>query len=180
MSQSIFPIFKTQAVEVKAKSAEEGRPIFEDREFVEIHIAGDNKSIVVHPVRDEHKERWPEQYKAFKEGKEAPMEGTPLAEWPILTASKVAELHSMKIKTVEQLAEIKDSTINRLGMGARELVKQAQAFLDVSADVAAAQKYAAANEQLENEVAMLKQQIKELSDQITDQKKSKKGEGVAA
>ncbi|MBL4680861.1 MAG: hypothetical protein JKY88_09080 [Pseudomonadales bacterium] len=177
MSQSV-PIFKTQAIEIKSRSAQEGRPIFEDREFVEIHIPGDNKSVVVHKVDQIHIDRWPEQYRAFKDGSEVPLEGSPVKEWPILTASRVAELHALKIKTIEQLAELKDASIDRIGMGGRELVKQAQAYLDVNKDTANAQKYAAENEKLHDEIDMLKAQIKEISDSITEQKEQKKGKAA--
>lgn len=169
MSQSV-PIFSTQAIELKGRSAEEGRAIYEDREFVSIHIPGDNKSVVTHKVGQKHIDRWPEQYRAFTEGKEAPLEGTPLDMWAALTPSRVAELRSMKIKTVEQLATLTDNAITRLGMGGRELVKKATAYIDVSTDVAAAQKYAAENEKLHDEIDMLKEQIKEISDAISVEK----------
>ena len=165
MSQSI-PVFSTQAVEVKGRSAEEGRAVYVDREIITIHIPGDNKSVVTSKVMQKHKDRWPEQYKAFTEGREAPLEGTPLDMWPVMTPAKIAELRSIKVKTVEQLAGLNDNAIGRLGMGGRELVKKATAYLDVSADAAAAQKYVVENERLHEEVDMLKAQIKELADKM--------------
>lgn len=170
MDTSIFPIFQTQAVQHNGKSEEAGRAIFEDREFVEIHIAGDNKSVVVKKVDQTIIDRWPEQYAAFKAGKEAPVDGMPIQEWPMLTVSKVAELKALNIKTVESLAELKDTGIQRIGMGGRELVKQAQAYLKVSKSAAAAQKYAKENEKLHDEIDMLKAQIKELSDKMDQEK----------
>ena len=161
MSQSV-PVFKTVPIELKGRSLEEGRAIFEDREIVEIHVPGDMKSVVAHKVSQQHKDRWPAQYRAFKEGLEAPLEGYPLTEYSALTASKVAELRHLKIKTVEQLAELTDTAISRLGMGGREMVKKAKAFLEVSTDAAAAQKYVVENERLSNEIDLLKEQIAEL------------------
>lgn len=170
MSNSIFPIFQTQAIQHNGKSEEAGRPIFEDREFVEIHIAGDNKSVVVKKVDDAIIGRWPEQYKAFKADKEAPLDGTPINEWPAITVSKAAELRAINIKTVESLAELKDTGIQRIGMGGRELVKKAQAFLKASKSTAAAQKFAAENVKLHDEIDMLKAQIKELADKMDNTK----------
>ena len=161
MSESV-PIFKTVPVELKGRSAEEGRAIFEDREIVEVHVPGDMKSVVVHKVTQKHIDRWPQHYKAFKEGLEAPVEGYPLTEYAALTASKVAELRHLKIKTVEQLSELTDSAISKLGMGGREMVKKATAFLEVSADATAAQKYVVENQRLSNEINLLKEQIAEL------------------
>ena len=51
---SIIPIFKVMPIEDKGRTAEEGRPIFRDVEHVEIHISGDNKSVVVHKVNQSH------------------------------------------------------------------------------------------------------------------------------
>lgn len=170
MDNSIFPIFQIKPVQNNAKTAEEGRPIFEDREFVEIHIAGDNKSVVVKKVDESVIERWPEQYKAFKAGNDPIIDGTPIEEWPLLTVSKVAELKALNIKSVESLAELKDTGIQKIGMGGRDLVKQAGAYLKSAKSTAAAQKYAKDNEKLKDEIKMLKDQIKELSDLITESK----------
>ena len=163
MADSI-PLFKTVPVEVKGRSEKEGRAIFEDREVVEIRIPGDMKTVVTHKVSQKHIDRWPEHYKAFKEGLDAPVDGYPLTEYAALTASKVAELKYLNIRTVEELAGLNDSLISRLGMGGREMVQKAKAFVEVSADAAQAQKYAAENERLLNEIELLKSQIAELAE----------------
>ena len=168
MDNSTLPIFMRKAVQHNGKSEEAGRAIFEEREYVEIHIAGDNKSVICRKVEDRDKARWPTQYEAFKRNQEAPIEGTPLKEWPILTVSQIAELEAMNVRTVEALAELSDTGINNYGMGGRELVKQATAFLDVSADAKAAQKYAKKAEKLTKEVKMLKDQIKELAARVPE------------
>ena len=41
-----------------------------DVEMVEIEVPGDAKLKPVHKVGDEHRRRWPDQYKAFKSGQE--------------------------------------------------------------------------------------------------------------
>lgn len=128
----VVPRFHTQNVELTFKSTQEGRPCFEEREFVEIIIPGNRGSTVVEPVNAEHKGRWPVEYEAFKQGREAPREGTPLTEWPVVNRARVEELAYFHIKTVEELAGVNDNQLQNLGMGARELREAAKKFLEVA------------------------------------------------
>lgn len=162
-SQSgIFPRFYMEAKQSKALTEESGYPRFIDQEMVEIRIAGDSKTVVVKKVTDEHRMRWPQHYEAFKKGLSAPMEGFPLKHCPLFTVSEVQTLNAQSIYTVEALAELPDSFIARLGMGARGWVAKAKAFLKSAQGSAEATKQAAENERLQLEIEMLKQQIKEL------------------
>jgi hypothetical protein len=130
--QPAVPVFFTEAVRMDFKSKQAGRDIFEDREFVRILIPGDRRSAPVEPVNDEHKKRWPREYEAFKAGQDAPLEGTPLADWPQISRARVEELAFFHIRTVEQLAAVNDVQLQQLGMGARELRERARLFLEVA------------------------------------------------
>ena len=127
--------FHVKAVEQTFRSQQEGRPIYEEQEFVEILIPGDRRSMVVERVNDEHKARWPREYEAFKAGREAPLEGTPLRNWPNsqMTTARVEELVYFNIRTVEELAAVSDLHLPNLGMGGRSLRQAAITFLEVSA-----------------------------------------------
>lgn len=174
----IFPKFLIKPVLNGAKTKEAGRPIYDDREFVEIVIAGDSKTCVSHKVTDEHRNRWHREYQAFKQGLESPVDGTPLSEVPWLSASQVMELKALNIFNIEALANLPDTGINRIGMGGRELVKKAQAYIEAAKDGAALQKYAEENEKLKTDVKMLQDQIKELSSMLDDlTQDQKKGPG---
>lgn len=126
------PRFFTEPEHMGAKSREAGRPIYEDREMVEIIIPGDMRAKAVELVNDEHRQRWPKEYRAFKAGEEAPLEGTPLKNWPPLTAARVRELAYLEIKTVEHLAGLNDAVVQRLGMGAYAEREAAKKFLEVA------------------------------------------------
>lgn len=72
-------------------------------------------------------------YKAWKEGHEIPVDGTPLASWPGLNAAQADIFRGLSIKTVEQIATLPDAMINRVQLPAvRDIIKQAQAFLAAS------------------------------------------------
>lgn len=159
-----IPQFFVEPVKMEFKSKQEGRPIFEEREFVRIIIPGDRRSMAVEPVNDEHKARWSKEYAAFKEGREAPLEGTPLKEWPVssMTAGKAEELAFFHIKTVEQLAAVNDAQLQSLGMGARELRERAKLWLSVAKNGAAPiERLQSENERLSAENVRLTRELTE-------------------
>lgn len=175
MNQSgIFPRFYYEPFQNKAKSDEAGRPIFDKREMVEIHIAGDNKSVTVAKVTDTHRHRWPQQYEAFKREEEIPIDGTPINEWPALSVTQVAEMKALNIHTVEALADLRDAGIQRLGMGGRQLVAKAKAYIEAASGNAGTEKLAAENETLKDRIALLESQLKELNDRFDSEKARKK------
>lgn len=127
------PRFYMDAIQNISLSEKAGRPIFEDKEMVEIRIPGDKNWSWVGSVDEPGmhiKERFAEQYAAFKRGEMIASVGTPLEAWPPLTKSRVAELKGCHIFTVEEYAAIPDNTLGKLGIGAREEREKARAFLE--------------------------------------------------
>ena len=110
-------------------SEKAGHPVYDSVEKVEIIIPGQSLSTAVRFVNQELKNRWPQQYAAFKAGMEAPVEGTPIEEWPPLIPAEVANLKAINIMTVEQLSQINDNAISTMGHGARALRDKAAAWL---------------------------------------------------
>ena len=159
--------FFTEPLKMEFKSKEAGRPIFEDREYVRIIIPGDRRSMVVEPVNDEHKGRWPTEYAAFVAGKEAPLEGTSLADWPQIGRSQVEELAYFNIRTIEQMAAVTDGQLQNLGMGSRELRERAKLFLEVSSKgTAPLSKLLSENERLNAEVLRLTTELTEANTEL--------------
>lgn len=97
----------------KAKTIEEGRPIFKDVEYIDIRIPGDRTGGVCRPASFQDKQRFAPNYAAFKQRTEMPTEGTPLTEWPIITRSLAEELSFHNVKTVEQLAGMADVNVGK-------------------------------------------------------------------
>lgn len=149
------PVFHTQAVKNIEKSAEEGRPIFENEDYVQILIPGNSKDIIDRRVQEKDKERWPAQWAAYQNNKEQPLEGTPITVWPELDPSQVATLSHKNIRTVEDLASLPDVSLGELGPGALELQKKAQRFLKVSEDTKLVEKQESRIAELEARIAEL-------------------------
>ena len=158
-----IPLFSLRPVENKAESNKHGRPIFHDVEWVKIYIPGDKTTVVSKKVTDEHRERWPEQYSAFKRGREQPIVGTPLEQWPQMTRSKVAEFKALAIHTVESLAGLDDAAVNRLGMGTRDLRERARAYLQAAQAGKKDSQLAALLEAMQVQIDELAQRLEEVT-----------------
>lgn len=162
-SQSgIYPRFYMGSKQSKTKTDEAGYPCFIDQEMVEIRIAGDPRTVVVRKVLDEHKQRWPQHYEAFKKGQAMPQEGLPLKHCPLFTEAQVRTMNGQNIFTVEALAELPDSFIDRLGMGGRGLVAKAKAYLKNAEGSKEVTKLASENERMKQEIELLKEQMKSM------------------
>src|SRR6056297_3549487 len=108
----------------QTKSKEMGRPIFEDREYIEIIQPGNKDNIIRRPASQLDLQRFPEHYKKWKarQTDEVHVEGTLLSEWPGATKSQVSELQYLNVLTVEQLAGLADN--HAQGMMGVNLLKQ--------------------------------------------------------
>lgn len=71
-------------------------------------------------------------FKHWKEGTQAPVNGTALSSWPPISPAVLETLVAMGIRTVEDLAECNEEAITRAGMGARALKQQAKDWLQSS------------------------------------------------
>lgn len=150
------PEFYMHPVENKAKSEAEGRPIFEEKEMVRIRVPGDRNMTWEGEVTDTHRNRFPKQYDAFQRGEKVALEGTPLEMWPQMTRTRVAELKACNVFTVEELADVTDGQLDKLGAGSREEREKARAFINVAKDSADVESMAA-------EIARLSEMVERLS-----------------
>lgn len=174
----LIPRFFIEPVPMPFRSAQEGRPIFEDQEFVEILIPG-AKSSPVRPVSDEDRRTWPREYEAFKRSEsQEGLSGTPLKEWPAMNRSMVKEFNGVNIYTVEQLVAMPDSLLQNAGLGAREWQAKAKVFLDQAAGGAAASALAAELEAMRADNEGLKAQVTELIKRLDEGASRKKREAA--
>jgi hypothetical protein len=146
------PRFFMDPVQDEAATAREGRPIFRERELVQLLIPG-SPNQPTFEVNDEYRKRWPTQYEQFKKGLEPALNGTPLEQWPILNRSMVLELKALQIFTVEQLAALSDVHLQQIKMAGRRLRDLAQAYLDDSKHEALLTEVTRRNEELETRLA---------------------------
>lgn len=162
--------FFSQTVEDAAATAQLGLPKFKDVEFVRIKYVGDKHSELVAPANDftfcperreqiMWKEQFPRHYAAFVENRATLVDGTPLDELPGITGSKVAELKAQRVFSIEALAGLDGTLLQRLGPGAREWKGKAEAWLMKAREGALDTKLAAQNAQMQEQLAALRAQI---------------------
>lgn len=152
-------------------TAREGRPIYYDREYVEIIVPGDKTTTINRPVRDMDKRRFAERYKAFKSDEQQVNVGTPLSAWPGITRSQVEELKYFKIFTVEQLVSIPDTVAQRF-MGINILRKRASDFLAAAEGVAHETQLQSELEKRDNQIAALTNAVEELKKLVPKNKQA--------
>jgi len=131
--------------ENKEKSLKEGRPIFDEIPSISIQWPGQDET--VRRIEPQDMQEYPEMYARFKAGSEPVLDGTPLAEWPMMSGSAMRELQYLGFKTVEQIAAATDDVKRKLGPLSK-FCKLAKDWLD------------AANSD-QNSVVKLKQQLEQ-------------------
>lgn len=130
----------------KFKTHEEGRPVFDDIEMVEILAPADRQRSLIVPAMAEWKrfgttkvsyaERFKDHYKRFKANEGPVVEGTPLSEAPFLTQGQRMSYKALDIYTVEQIAGLSGQGIKNLGVGGIAVVQQAKAYLETASGTA--------------------------------------------
>ncbi|WP_192248473.1 hypothetical protein [Mesorhizobium caraganae] len=163
MAKGLLVEFYIDAVQVKAASEAEGRPMFEDREFVKIIPIGDNKTVVNKEVTDQERQRFAEEYAVFKKGVENTFSGTPLTQWPTILPAQIKLFQHFNVYTVDQLADLDDIAINRIGPGTRDLSEKAKAYIAKAKGGAEVERFAAENMAMKEQIAEQGAIIREMS-----------------
>ena len=134
--------FYKKSVKQDIASAEAGRPIFKEFDFVRIMIPGDNLTEIDTYAQESHKQRFPRQWAHYQNqvaGQEVII-GTPIEQWPLVSRSQADELKGIKFRTVEDVANCSDQQLQRIGMIAgmspHSFREKAKAFLNLASDSA--------------------------------------------
>jgi len=180
---TVTPVFKYLDIEDVPQSEQKGYEVRKTIEVVEVHTAGSRNSVPVFPVdamwkREGNRvityaERWPEQYRAFKEGGPQNAVGTPLEMLRSygITPEQISLCRVNKVYSIEALDSLSHDGIKALGVHANKLRDAARAFLtERKSDIDAASQIA----ELQAQIAKLRQQmapepIEEPTEEPTDE-----------
>jgi len=187
----IVALFRHHAIKNEAKSASEGRPIYDDMEICEIRFPG-SRSVSVFPAtafshwRNDpqtgeqtavtYAERFRRQYQQFKGEQQQTKAGTPLAVAPFLTEARRAELRALNIYTVEQLAAIDGQELKNLGQNGRTLKNMAQEYIVEAKAAAPSAMKAAEVEALKARNAILEEDARARRDRVGDDEDKQPGD----
>lgn len=155
--------FFRKAVQEPEKTLEAGRPIFVERDFIQIMVPGDKSTIIVRPVKPGKGDalrfaRQYEHWKATQTNLEA--EGTLLEVWGKMTLSQIEEYRYFGIRTVEHLSELRDDIALKIP-GSMELKRKAVSFIALTKEEAPIKKLMAELETRDNAIASLENALKE-------------------
>lgn len=172
--RNVYVKFYMRPVVDQDRSNKEGRPIYVDREYIEIRTPGNQTNVVQRPVTDMDRKRFRQAYQSFKAGNEEQVIGTPLVEVPWITRSMVEELAHLRIRTLEHLAGVNDDVCGRIP-GLYSLKEKAQAAIQQATNHAPIAELQARNEALVQELAALKQTVEEQAAIIRSMNAEKSG-----
>ena len=150
---SLIVRFSIEAQEDEAASAKAGRPIFNDVEVLEVRVPGDIDVLRRNATENDRRE-YAKQYLAFQKSQsQETVSGTPLSVWAPMKRSQVEEARHFGIFTVQQLAQVPDNHMQRLGPGWITLRQTARDWEKAANDGAAV---VSLRQELENATARIK------------------------
>jgi hypothetical protein len=136
-NRGITPVFYIETVPLFEDAgrriprlAADGTPVTTAMEFVRILIAGDGLAEASAPVDDAVRERFADEYAAWKENREQAHQGYSLEEWPPLFGKQklINELEGANIFSVQDVASVSDANLHCVAH-LRELREKAKAWL---------------------------------------------------
>ena len=114
-------------------TAQEKRPIFQERIFLKKLVPGDNTLTIDRPMREQDMEDYPVEWARFEQKKEAKVAGTPIDVWSAISETQKAEFKALNIFTIDQFAQLADIVGNKI-MGFNDLREKARTFIAASQD----------------------------------------------
>lgn len=188
-----FTRFEIRQVEDREASQREGRWIGKDVDFAIISVIGGmdehdvecSKRVVdlenqvkAGRVSPNWLEAFNVAYKSWKSGLEAPLEGTPILGWPVISPAEQKNLINIKIRTVEDLAALNSEGLSRVGMGSVTLKNKATAWLASVSDhgkvVQQVASLSAENTDLKNIVEAMQEKLNRLQAEMEGKSKKSK------
>lgn len=187
-----FVRFDTVQVENVPESHKQGRIVWKDIDYAYITVPG-SRDIQPEAIKDwwpklEHQvqtgripsewvREWKANYERWKAGQEIPESGTPIKGWTLVPGSIQKMLIDLGIRTVESLANANDEAISRIGIGALQFKRRAEAWVKEhdtkegpAIEIAALRQK---NDELQAQVTTLTDQVKELVSALSEKKGKK-------
>lgn len=163
---SLHVVFYSKPMQNQFETEKQGRPIFQDVDFVRITLPGDKNNIIDTIARPDHKARFPLHWAHYQNQHSGKAEiGTPLSVWPLITASKAEELRALNFRTVESIAHASDAQLQTLGMAAgmapHAFRERATRYLQAAKDESFVNEQSERAKKLEEENAQMRQTLEQ-------------------
>lgn len=160
-----FAFFFSKAKQIPSLSREEGKPVWQDRDYIRVQQPGERDAVELEAT-EVHKARWPREWEHYKAGRTVKHEGTPLSLIFPDSEAMILNLRSLAIYTVEELADIPDSATGTIPFGGT-LKDKAKKYLAAQNGAQGFNKLNSELEEQRKENQSLKLQIENLQTQFT-------------
>jgi hypothetical protein len=172
-----FVEFKRIAVDDRARSEELGYRVTKDVDMAFImqpgskdqveRVAVDWLAMLKRKAMDRAPDAYPQawidalhaKFDAWKAGHDAPLNGTSVKEWPVLSPAQAENFIGIGVLCIEDVASMTEEAMGRFGLGGRGLRDKAREWLEGKD---AAKVIAAENADLKQQVAEMQAQLKQL------------------
>ena len=160
-----FVVFEQRAVEDRDASIAAGGIVMRDVDYVIVRQIGCKdtfekeagewlvdieRSVANGSYPAEWARHFREKYQAFKAGQAEPELGLSVRQWPSLSKAQAENLLAAGVRTVEDVASMNEPTMQRVGMGSRELKSKAKTYLETRDGNKSAERIAALEAELQN------------------------------
>lgn len=156
--------FYRQWVRNNFKSNAEGREVGEEQDFILIISPGQAKTEVRRKATEADRLAYAQEFAAYHAGKEQQISGTPIELLPGLPNGMADALKAQYIFTIEQMADLSDIGMQKVGMGGNEIRQKAKAYLAGGSTELA---------NLRNEVASMRGELEEARRIIAELREAK-------
>lgn len=169
---SEYKPFKSKA-EREREGGDPNAEIYEPVLYIRINIRGNDKLEVHRPATSDDKRRFPFAWQEHQRGENAVSRGTPLTKLTGMDPPTLRHLHAKNVFTIEDLTSVSDNNLQNLGLGARELRKNAIEYVSThKVATEAKEENSQLRELVEKQSAQLAQAMA-----VIEQLKEKRGPG---
>lgn len=145
-----YVVFERRAMENKAETIKAGHYVGQDVDIAIITRPGSRDNLEkiatewLADIREKARQDLLPQtwydgfsraYESWLKGEEVPIAGTAIKGWPVLSPSAQKTIIAAGIRTVEDLAELPEAELSRIGTGALSFKQKAQNWLKAANDV---------------------------------------------
>lgn len=111
-------------------SEEAGAEVGANVDYIMIICPGQTKSEVHRKASETDKLQYAQEWAAYQVGREQQQSGTPIEMLPGLPSGMADALKALYIYTIEQMANLSDLAMQKVGMGGNEIRLKARAYLE--------------------------------------------------
>lgn len=170
--EQLIVAFFPEPVINKFKSNNEGKPVYETKDFVSISHPGESLNVVKREATEQDKRRFARHWQMYLQGKSQAPDGVPLSLLFPASPHIVQTLRGYNIHTVEQLSNLSGTGISTVGMGAQEWVNGAKRYMEHANKGVNHHQFESALAAKDQEIATMKRQIAELSQMMNQKAKA--------